>query len=98
MSNSLKCARRGSVSVFAAPLLCIALLASGSVATARTSVSAARMQAIETCTARAHAKTSSSSSGANRMRRRELLYGFLYAQQGAAAISFLRLAGGLVLY
>jgi len=71
MSNILKCARRASVSVFAGSLLSVAFLASGSVATAQTSVSAARMQAVETCAARARRQTS---SGTNRMRRRELLY------------------------
>ena len=71
MSHILKCARRASVSVFAASLLSVALLASGSVATAQTSVSAARMHAVQTCAARARRQTS---SGTNRMRRRELLY------------------------
>ena len=80
MSNLLKCARRASVSVFAGSLLSVALLASsGSAATAQTSVSAARMQAVETCAARARRQTS---SGTNRMRRRELLYASCMPSKG----------------
>jgi len=79
MSNILKYSRRASVSVLAAPLLSVALLATdASVATARTSVSAARRQAIETCTARAR----SQAPGRERMRRRELLYASCMRSKG----------------
>jgi len=73
MSNIQKCARRASGSIFAALLVSVALLASGSVATAQTSVSHARMQAIEACVAKARSQ-SQATTGQSRMRRRELLY------------------------
>ena len=79
MSIILKCSRRASVWVFAAPLLSVALLASdASVANARTSVSAARRQAIQTCTAQAR----SQAPGRGRMRRRELLYASCMRSKG----------------
>jgi hypothetical protein len=73
MSNILKCASSASISIFAAPVLIVALLASGSVATAQTSVSAARMKAIQTCIAQARSQ-SRRTMGRGRMRHRELLY------------------------
>jgi hypothetical protein len=48
------------------------LLASGSVATAQTSVSPARMKAIETCIAQARSQARGTMGG--RRRHRELLY------------------------
>jgi hypothetical protein len=78
MSNIQKCARKAWVAAFAALLLSVALLASGSVATARTSVSDARMRAIETCVARAR----SQAPGQGRMRRRELLYASCMRSKG----------------
>jgi hypothetical protein len=72
MSTILKCARSASVSIFAAPVLIAAWLASGSVATAQISVSPARMKAIETCTAQARSQSRRTMGG--RRRHRELLY------------------------
>ena len=72
MANALKCARNVWVSIFAAPVVIAAWLASGSVATAQTSVSAARMKAIETCIAQARSQARGI-MGARR-RHRELLY------------------------
>ena len=73
MSNILKCARNVWVSIFAASVLIAAWLASGSVATAQTSVSPARMKAIQTCIAQARAQ-SRRTMGGGRRRHRELLY------------------------
>ena len=70
MSNIPKCARKVSVSIFAAPVLIVALLASGSV---QTSVSAARIKAIQTCIAQARSQ-SRRTIGGGRRRHRELLY------------------------
>ena len=72
MSNTRKCTRGASISIFAAPVLIVAWLASGSVATAQTSVSAARMKAIETCIAQARSQARGTMGG--RRRHRELLY------------------------
>ena len=72
MANALKCARNVWVSIFAAPVLIVALLASGSVATAQTSVSAARMKAIETCIAQARSQARGITG--RRTWHRELLY------------------------
>jgi hypothetical protein len=72
MSNILKCYRSASVPIFAAPVLIVAWLASGSVATAQTSVSPARMQAIQTCIAQARSQSRRTIGG--RRRHRELLY------------------------
>ena len=78
MSIILKCPRRVSVSVFAAPLLSLALLASALPAAAQqqqnvTEAQLARQQAIEACVAQAH----SQSPGENRDAQRQRA--FLYA-------------------
>ena len=73
MSNIPKCARKVSVSIFAAPVLIVALLASDSVVSAQTSVSAARIKAIQTCVAQARSQ-SRRTFGGGRRRHRELLY------------------------
>jgi hypothetical protein len=78
MSHNLKCAPRTSVWIFAAALLSGALLASAPAATARTSVSPARAQAIRICTAQAR----SQAPGTKRMRRRELLYASCMRSKG----------------
>ena len=72
MVNALKCARNVWVSIFAAPGLIRSHCSSGSVATAQTSVSAARMKAIETCIAQARSQARGIMGG--RRRHRELLY------------------------
>ena len=72
MSNILKSTRSASILIFAAPVLIVALLASGSRATAQTSVSPARMKAIEICIAQARSQARGTMGG--RRRHRELLY------------------------
>ena len=72
MSHILKCARNVSVPIFTAPVLIVALLAAGSVAIAQTSVSAARMKAIQTCIAQARSQARGIAGG--RRWHRELLY------------------------